>query len=230
MRASRIIRSNANIIRHSTQMAIKIAKSQNQQKYINFLQNDNIPIIIATGPAGCGKTLFACQEGILQFKNLKYNKIIITRPTIGVDEDYGYLPGDIDAKFDPWMQPIYDSFGLYYHPDKIKRLRSEGVIEIAPLAFMRGRTFENSWIIADEMQNSSPTQMKMLLTRIGNNSKLVITGDLDQKDTPLSGLEQFLDIYNDDLIYTKSLHLNSEDIVRHPAVAEIINLYNTIHL
>jgi phosphate starvation-inducible PhoH-like protein len=148
-----------------------------QEIYKNTLQNSKIPIVIVTGPAGTGKTMIACNEAIVSLKEKKINKIIITRPLVTVEENIGYLPGTIEEKLYPFMVPIYDYFLEYYTKEQVNTLINNGRLEIAPLAFMRGRTFSNTFVIADEMQNSSPNQFKMLLTRMGENSKLVITGD-----------------------------------------------------
>lgn len=168
-----------------------------QTHYKNSLENNNIPIVLCTGPAGTGKTMIACNEAIHSLKSKKINKIIITRPTITVEENIGFLPGTIEDKLYPFMIPIYDYFLEHYTKEQIHSLINNGRLEIAPLAFMRGRTFSNAFVIADEMQNSSKNQFKMLLTRIGQNTKLVITGDLMQNDLgPENGLQDFLDILN----------------------------------
>ena len=209
----------------SSQSSLIIPRTFNQQKYVQSLQNPKVPILISTGPAGCGKTLLACNEGVSSLKQGDYKKLVITRPAQHVDEEYGFLPGDIDNKMDPWMRPLYDSFNYHFSSSQIDRFKDSGIIEIAPFAYMRGRTFTNSFIIADEMQNATVNQMKMLLTRLGENSKLIITGDLDQKDIEQSGLEHFLSLYTENLIYTESITLDETDILRHPAVQEILNLY-----
>ena len=168
-----------------------------QGQYKASLENLQIPIVLCTGPAGTGKTMIACNEAIHSLKSKKINKIIITRPTITVEENIGFLPGTIEDKLYPFMIPIYDYFLEYYTKEQIHSLINNGRLEIAPLAFMRGRTFSDAFVIADEMQNSSKNQFKMLLTRIGENSKLVITGDLMQNDLgPDNGLQDFLDILN----------------------------------
>ena len=158
-------------------------KNANQEKYVQLLQNDSVPIVIATGPAGTGKTMFACLQAISFLKRGEIEKIVLTRPLKPVDEeDIGFLPGTKDQKMEVWMQPIYDTFLTMYSKTELEQLRQKNVLEIAPLAYMRGRTFKNAFVIADEMQNSSPQQMKMLVTRPGENCKLVITGDLLQSD------------------------------------------------
>ena len=210
----------------STNITPIVPKTINQQNYVKYLQNNKIPIVIGVGPAGCGKTLLACNEGVSSLQKNYHKKLIITRPTQTVDEEFGFLPGDLNNKMEPWMKPLYDAFNHHFSNSKIETLKYNGIIEISPLAYMRGRTFSNSWIIADEMQNSTINQMKMLLTRLGKNSKLVITGDLCQKDIEHSGLEHFLNLYTDNLEFTKSIHLDERDIFRHPAVIEILDLYN----
>jgi phosphate starvation-inducible PhoH-like protein len=158
------------------------ARTKNQEKYIDYLNDDDNKLIIAVGPAGTGKTLFACLKAISQLRNGEINKLVITRPVVTVEEDIGFLPGNIVKKMDPWTRPIFDLFLEFFSKTELDNYINANIIEISPLAFMRGRTFKNSFIIADEMQNSSPNQMKMLTTRIGINSKMVITGDLKQTD------------------------------------------------
>jgi len=158
-------------------------RSNNQKQYVAHLNNDAVPIVFGIGPAGCGKTLFACTTAIDGLKRGYYQKIILTRPIVPVEEEeLGFLPGSLVKKMDPWTRPIMDIFLEYYPQHEIDFMLGSGVIEISPLAYMRGRTFKNSFIVADEMQNSTPNQMLMLTTRIGEGSKMVITGDLKQSD------------------------------------------------
>ena len=205
-------------------------KNINQYNYLSSLNNDNTKILISTGPAGCGKTLFACQKAILDLISDNINKIVITRPVVGVDEELGFLPGNIIKKMDPWTKPIFDVFLDYYSKSELDLMLKNDKIEICPLAFMRGRTFKNTFIIADEMQNSSPNQMKMLVTRLGENSRMVITGDLEQSDlTKENGLNDFihkLHIFNDttELIY--HIHFDNNDIERSEIVKKIVDVYN----
>jgi len=170
-------------------------KNSSQEEYVRKLKMKQRKIIVATGPAGTGKTLFATEFGIKNFFMNNVEKIIFTRPSVSVDEDLGYLPGTLEEKMAPWVRPIYDILYRFIHPKEVTQLLEDKTIEIAPLGYMRGRTFKNAWIIADEMQNSTVAQMKMLLTRLGENSRLVITGDLDQHDRKegINGLEDFLD-------------------------------------
>jgi len=204
-------------------------KSVNQNIYSEYLNDNSNKIIVSTGPAGTGKTLFACQKAIIQMKNQEIDKIVITRPIVTIEEDIGFLPGNIIKKMDPWTKPIFDIFLEYYSKSELDLLLFNGKIEICPLVFMRGRTFKNSFIIADEMQNSSPNQMKMLTTRLGENSRMVITGDLNQTDIlKENGLEDFM---NKVKIYKNSkliqfVHFNNEDVERSDIVKEVINIYS----
>jgi len=183
------------------------------------------------GPAGCGKTLFACNEGVKEFKDGHIQKLILTRPIVSVDEELGYLPGSIMQKMDPWTRPIFDILEDFYSNTQIQTMVQNGVIEISPLAYMRGRTFKNAFIIADEMQNSSPNQMLMLATRLGEGSRMVITGDLAQSDRSVdNGL---LTILNKIKKYEKDrpiqnvryVEMNNTDIQRSNSVCEILEIY-----
>ena len=166
--------------RHKSQYA---PRGFNQCRYVDFLKDPSVSIVVGVGPAGCGKTLFACHTAIQELKYGNIEKIVMTRPLVSVDkEDLGFLPGTIVNKMDPWTRPIFDIFSEFYSQNEIEYMIKTGVIEISPLAYMRGRTFKYSFIIADEMQNSSPNQMLMMTTRIGEGSKMVITGDLKQSD------------------------------------------------
>ena len=157
-------------------------RNQNQQEYLSKLLDQSKNIVFALGPAGTGKTLIACQVGIKLFKEGLVDKIVVTRPAVSVDEEHGFLPGTLEQKMAPWTRPIFDVLSEYYYSREIENMIREQVIEISPLAYMRGRTFKNAYIIADEMQNATPNQMKMLLTRLGEGSQMVVTGDLRQAD------------------------------------------------
>lgn len=210
-----------------------IPKSLNQETYIDLLTDQEKLIIFATGPAGTGKTMLAVMAAIQAFKSGSCRKIVITRPAVGVDdEQHGFLPGDINQKMEPWTKPIMDVFAEYYKPSEITRMLDEQIIEISPLAFMRGRTFKNSWIIADEMQNATPNQMKMLLTRLGTGSKMVVTGDIQQADRKEhnNGLLDFkrLVAQYEHCKYVAGVEFGGKDIHRHPAVSEILKIYGEI--
>ena len=211
-------------------------KSFNQENYVESLLDDKVDMIIAVGPAGTGKTLFACLKAVSQLKNGNIRKLILTRPVVTVEEDIGFLPGNINKKMDPWTKPIFDLFLEFFSKTELDNFIHNNIIEISPLAFMRGRTFKNSFIIADEMQNSSPNQMKMLTTRIGTNSKMVITGDLNQTDIPSkNGLEDLIErinkynFKNNNTLNSsiKIINFEKEDIERSDIVKHIINLYET---
>ena len=194
-----------------------------QFRYYLSLQSPK-PIVVVTGPAGTGKTLLACDFAMNEI--YKYNqarRVLLTRPIVAADESIGYLPGDVDNKMEPWTKPMYDIFGKYLTKNQMDRH-----ITIEPLGYMRGRTFSNSIIIADEMQNSTFTQMRLLLTRIGEDSKLIITGDLNQSDLGSdNGLEQLLYKMDGlDLDYITHVNMDTSDVKRHPAVEEILKVVN----
>jgi len=205
-------------------------KTINQEKYFKTLNNDDTKIVISTGPAGCGKTLFACQKAITDLKSEKINKIIITRPVVSVDEEIGFLPGNIIKKMDPWTKPIFDILLDFCSRSELDIMLMNGKIEICPLAFMRGRTFKYSFIIADEMQNSSPSQMKMLTTRLGQDCRMVITGDLQQTDfIKENGLYDFvnkIEKYNQTSDLIQHIQLDSDDIERSEIVKKVIEIYD----
>ncbi len=204
------------------------AKNVVQEKYLRSLKNPGLKIVLATGPAGTGKTLLGVEQGVRNFLLGNFQKIIFTRPVVSVDEDIGYLPGTLEEKMAPWIRPIHDILYQFITPKEVESLIEEKIIEICPLGFMRGRTFKNTWIVADEMQNSSISQMKMLLTRLGENSRLVITGDLDQTDRPesVNGLEDFLDKMRgrrSDSI--SSIEFDKTNIERENVVKEVLEIY-----
>ena len=204
------------------------ARSENQQDYLDMLQDDDTSIVLAIGPAGTGKTMLAVQVGIKLYQEGKVDKIIVTRPAVSVDEDLGFLPGTLNEKMAPWTRPIFDVLGEYYQTKDIAKMLEEGVIEISPLAYMRGRTFKNSYIVADECQNTTVNQMKMLLTRLGENSKLVVTGDLAQADRLNdNGLINFCNLIanKSQLKHIDIIQFEAKDIERHNAVKEVLAVY-----
>ena len=210
-----------------------IPKSLNQETYIELLTNPNKNIVFATGPAGTGKTLLAMQAGVKALKEGTVKKIILTRPAVGVDDEkHGFLPGNITAKMEPWTRPLFDVIVEFYSPREVARMLEEQVIEIAPLAFMRGRTFKEAWVVADEMQNATPGQIKMLLTRLGENSKIVVTGDTRQadrcdRDNGLLDFKGLVDAYQQSK-YVAGVEFQSKDIARHPAVKEVLSIYGEL--
>jgi phosphate starvation-inducible PhoH-like protein len=206
-----------------------IPKNRSQELYCHLLKHKNKKIVVATGPAGTGKTLFATEYGIRNFLLGAYDKLIFTRPSVSVDEDLGYLPGTLEEKMAPWVRPIYDILYNFISPKEVTYLIEEKIIEISPLGFMRGRTFKNCWIVADEMQNSTVSQMKMLLTRLGENSRLVITGDLEQFDRvgELNGLDDFLSKFKGKRSSSiSSFEFQRGDIQREEIVKEVLDIYS----
>ena len=203
-------------------------RNTNQELYVRKLQDDAKSIILAIGPAGTGKTMLAVQNGIRLFQEGKVDKIIVTRPAVSVDEDLGFLPGTLNEKMAPWTRPIFDVLGEYYQQKDIAKMLEDGTIEISPLAYMRGRTFKNAYIIADECQNTTVNQMKMLLTRLGDNSRMVVTGDLAQADRLNdNGLINFCNLLGgkQGLKHVDIVQFNAKDIERHNAVKEVLALY-----
>ena len=227
---------NMNHLSHNekTHFENKFTKPKNvsQDEYINLLKNKNKKIVVATGPAGTGKTLFATEYGVRNFLLGNYEKLIFTRPSVSVDEELGFLPGTLEEKMAPWVRPIYDILYNFVSPREVVAMMEDKVIEIAPLGYMRGRTFKNCWIVADEMQNSTISQMKMLLTRLGENSRLVITGDLEQYDriNELNGLEDFLSKFKGKRSSSiTSFQFTRDDIQREEVVREILEIYSAEH-
>jgi phosphate starvation-inducible PhoH-like protein len=210
-----------------------IPKSLNQETYIELLTDETKHIVFATGPAGTGKTMLAMLAGIKAYKEGLVSKIILTRPAVGVDDErHGFLPGNITAKMEPWTKPLFDVIHEYYSPKDVARMLEEQTIEISPLAFMRGRTFKGSWVVADEMQNATPGQMKMLLTRLGEGSKIVVTGDTRQADrreddNGLLDFKGLVEAYQQSK-YVAGVEFSARDIARHPAVKEILDIYGEI--
>ena len=205
-----------------------VPRNLSQETYLEMLKNPRKFIVFAIGPAGTGKTMLAVQMAIKLFKEGAISKIIVTRPAVSVDEDHGFLPGTLNQKMEPWTRPIFDVFEEYYHPKEIADMLEDGVIEISPLAYMRGRTFKNAFVIADEMQNATPSQMKMLLTRIGENSRMVVTGDLNQADRPReNGLLEFCSLFDEggDFRMIAMARFETKDVERHPVVREVLKIY-----
>jgi phosphate starvation-inducible PhoH-like protein len=203
-------------------------KSLSQETYLLKLNDPNKMIVFAIGPAGTGKTMLAVQWAIDQLKYGSADKIIITRPAVSVDEEHGFLPGDLNEKMAPWTKPIFDVIAENFNAREIENFIKEGVIETSPLAYMRGRTFKNAVVVADEMQNATPSQMKMLLTRLGQGSQMVVTGDLQQADRPSNnGLLEFLGLYNNfqGHRYVDLVKFDVQDVERHEAVKEILSIY-----
>jgi phosphate starvation-inducible PhoH-like protein len=203
-----------------------IPRNTAQETYVEALLEKRM--VFAVGPAGTGKTLLAVLRAIKALREGEITKIILTRPAVSVDEKHGFLPGDLNAKMEPWTRPIFDVFEEYYGLPETKRMLDEGTIEIAPLGFMRGRTFKNAYVIADEMQNATPDQTKMLLTRIGEGSNMIITGDLKQHDRGFekNGLKDFLErLALNNKTSMAVCTFRREHIERDPLVAEVLEIY-----
>lgn len=247
---SKVLRMKKEISNKKSMFPIYKPKSENQKKYVKYLSDSKTRLIFIVGPAGTGKTLFACNQAISDLKRGMIEKVIITRPVVPVEEDIGFLPGNINKKMDPWTRPIFDIFLEFYSQRDVDLMVQNGIIEISPLAYMRGRTFKKAFIIADEMQNSSPNQMMMLTTRLGIGSKMVVTGDLKQSDKgTYSGLLDFIKKFNiyEKLFYKKQekeflyddefkelnnytgikvVELEPSDIERSPIVSRVLDIYD----
>jgi len=204
------------------------AKTIGQKEYIETIQKQTI--VFGVGPAGTGKTYLAMAMAITAFKRGEVGRIILTRPAIEAGEKLGFLPGDLQQKVDPYLRPLYDALYEIMGPETFQRNMEKGAIEVAPLAYMRGRTLDNSFIVLDEAQNTTPEQMKMFLTRLGINSKIVVTGDITQIDLPdkaTSGLKEVINILND-VEGIGICMLTNKDVVRHALVQRIIKAYEKL--
>jgi len=186
-----------------------------------------MPVIVGTGPAGTGKTLLACHAGSKALANRQVERLILTRPAVSVDEQHGFLPGNLDKKMEPWTRPMFDALHRYMSPKQVKQMIEDHRIEICPLAYMRGRTFDNSWIIGDEMQNSTPSQMKMFLTRVGMGSKMIVAGDVDQHERGFekNGLIDLISRIEDGSMNIRHMNFTNDDIVRSEVVKEVLRMY-----
>ena len=202
-----------------------VAKTKGQQDYLGLLRLNEV--VFGLGPAGTGKTYMAVARAVEALKKREVERIILSRPAVEAGERLGFLPGDMKEKVDPYLRPLYDALYDMMPADKVDRMLVSGEIEIAPLAFMRGRTLSNAHVIIDEAQNTTPVQMKMVLTRLGRDSHMIITGDLSQIDLPdgqPSGLSEAARILNN-IRGVGIIHLSGEDVVRHPVVARILQAY-----
>jgi phosphate starvation-inducible PhoH-like protein len=202
-------------------------KTANQKRYVEAIEDHTITFGI--GPAGTGKTYLAMAKAVAALQSKKVNRIVLTRPAVEAGENLGFLPGTLSEKIDPYLRPLFDALHDMIDIDSIPRLMQSGIIEVAPLAYMRGRTLNDAFVILDEAQNTTPEQMKMFLTRLGFGSKMVITGDVTQVDLPnaqKSGLKVVRDILKDidDIAF---LELTAEDVVRHRLIGDIVKAYET---
>ena len=217
---------NSNVIVHGRNGRAIKAKTRNQKKLVELSETNDI--LFATGPAGTGKTYTAVALAVRALKNKLVKKIILTRPAVEAGENLGFLPGDLKDKIDPYLRPLYDALDDLLPPDKINYFMTNRVIEVAPLAFMRGRTLDNAFIILDEAQNATSLQIKMFLTRLGPSAKCIITGDMSQVDLPRnqkSGLAQSIKLLRN-IEGIANLQLTAEDVVRHRLVKQIILRYD----
>ena len=216
------------IILHGNKGLIIKARTLNQQKIVKGIRENDLMFVI--GPAGTGKTYISVALAVKALKNKEVKKIIITRPAVEAGESLGFLPGDLKEKIDPYLRPIYDALEDMIPAEKLKYYYENNVIEIAPLAFMRGRTLDNCFVILDEAQNSTDLQLKMFLTRMGPSAKFIVTGDVTQIDLPrkqMSGLHNALRIL-DDIPGIETIYLTGEDVVRHKLVKRILKAYGDI--
>ncbi len=200
-------------------------KTLGQKEYVDKIRTKMI--VFGVGPAGTGKTYLAMAMAVTAFRNEEVSRIILTRPAIEAGEKLGFLPGDMQSKVDPYLRPLYDALYQIMGADSFQKNMEKGLIEVAPLAYMRGRTLDNAFIILDEAQNTTPAQMKMFLTRIGFGSKVIVTGDATQKDLPrdaVSGLDMAMKVLSgiEDIAFCR---LTSKDVVRHPLVQQIVKAY-----
>lgn len=223
--AEDILTIDKDLICHTLQGKPIKPKTLGQKKYVDAIREKMITF--GLGPAGTGKTYLAMAMAITAFKRNEVGRIILTRPAIEAGEKLGFLPGDLQSKIDPYLRPLYDALYQIMGAESFIKNSEKGLIEVAPLAYMRGRTLDNAFIILDEAQNTTPAQMKMFLTRIGFGSKAIVTGDLSQKDLPhdaQSGLDVALKVLKD-IDDISICHLTSLDVVRHPLVQKIVNAY-----
>ncbi|MDO4344413.1 MAG: PhoH family protein [Eubacteriales bacterium] len=220
-----IVEIDKDTICHTINGKVIKPKTLGQKTYVDAMRKKMITFGI--GPAGTGKTYLAMAMAIQAFKDDEVGRIILTRPAIEAGEKLGFLPGDLQSKVDPYLRPLYDALYQIMGPDSFQKNMEKGLIEVAPLAYMRGRTLDNAFIILDEAQNTTPAQMKMFLTRIGFGSRVVITGDMTQKDLP-SGAQSGLDVAVKVLKKVEDIAfctLTSKDVVRHPLVQQIVQAY-----
>lgn len=220
-----LVEIDKDIICHTLQGKPIKPKTVGQKKYVDAIRKQMITF--GLGPAGTGKTYLAMSMAITAFKNNEVGRIILTRPAIEAGEKLGFLPGDLQSKIDPYLRPLYDALYQIMGAEAFIKNSEKGLIEVAPLAYMRGRTLDNAFIILDEAQNTTPAQMKMFLTRIGFGSKVVITGDATQKDLP-SGMISGLDVATKVVKNIEDIsicNLTSKDVVRHPLVQKIVKAY-----
>lgn len=219
------IKENSSFFKAHTGTLIK-PMSPKQNEYIKAMEEKDL--VVSIGPAGTGKTFLACARALRCLERGEVDRVVLTRPVVEAGEKLGYLPGDLHEKIDPYLRPVYDAFYILIGPSKFLRYRKDGIIEVVPLAYMRGRTFDDAMVILDEAQNTSSGQMKMFLTRLGFNSKCVVTGDITQVDlehNKVSGLIEIQEVLRD-INDVKFIYFTEVDVVRHRLVKKIIDAYN----
>jgi phosphate starvation-inducible PhoH-like protein len=227
------INFNQDVIKSTPRRINLVPRTRNQERLVLALQDADQHIVVTVGPAGTGKTYLGMLAAVGALREGKCKRIVLTRPAVEVEgEKHGFLPGDLVAKMSPWLRPLLDVMREYYRPQDIIGMIEDETVEISPLAFMRGRTFRDSWIIADEMQNATPGQVKMLMTRIGANSKIVMTGDVEQadrnhKDNGLIDLCKRLEQREINGLTVCSM--GSQDIQRHSIIGSVLALYSDPH-
>jgi phosphate starvation-inducible PhoH-like protein len=206
-----------------------VPRSRNQERLVLALEDRDQHVVVTAGPAGTGKTYLAMLAAVKNLRQGVVDRIVMTRPAVGVeDERHGFLPGNLIAKMEPWTRPLLDVMREFYRPQDIAGMLEDQIVEIAPLAFMRGRTFKNAWIVADEMQNATPAQVKMLITRIGAGSRIVITGDIEQADRTqaTNGLRDLCDRLRRQSIEGMAVcEMTQRDIQRHSIIGPVLDLY-----
>lgn len=206
-----------------------IPRNLTQESYVEALENDRLPIVVGTGPAGTGKTYLAALAAVKALHEGRCDKIVITRPNRAVDDkDIGFLPGDIFKKMMPWMLPVLDVFKEYYTPQEVVALLENEVLEVCPIAYIRGRTFKNAFVIVDEAQGTTRNSMLSIMTRIGEGSKMVVTGDIRQSDIGAhNGLQDFLDRFQGSKLI-EVISFTGKDVERSPVVSEVLRIYNEL--
>lgn len=216
--------------RHTPRTINLVPRTRNQERLVLALEDHAQHIVVTAGPAGTGKTYLAMLAAVKALREGECERIVMTRPAVGVeDEKHGFLPGNLIAKMEPWTRPLLDVMREYYRPQDIIGMLDDQVLEIAPLAFMRGRTFKRSWVIADEMQNATPSQVKMLMTRIGQDSKIVITGDVEQADRRKgdNGLWDLCSrLQSRPVAGITVVEMQDKDVQRHPIIGSVLKLYS----